>query len=219
MRLELVVVRPRLVHRAERERASRHVDLGRSARCAIRRRSTRRPDTREPVRDCSASSIDSCDWSSFWRTRPKTNPRRTRTSGASRSMRSSMSSDALAHVRGVRADGRRIRGRELRAVRPLAAERVVDVVVDVRDRARPSDGAKDPELLEAGDVRVAPRERRDAGRDLRDESSSSETGASSSVCRGARALERTLDLEARLHTSHCGRQTGCWQRAERGNSR
>ena len=69
----------------------------------------------------------------------------------------------LAHVRGVRAHSRRIQGRELRAVRPLAAERVVDVVVAVGDRARPSDRAKDPELLEASDVRVTPRERRDAG--------------------------------------------------------
>jgi len=105
----------------------------------------------------------------------------------------------LAHVCGIRADGRRIQGRELRAVRPLAPERVVDVVVAVGDRARPSDRAKDPELLEASDVRVAPRKRRDAGRYRGDEIVVRDR-REQRIGRGARTLERTLDLEARLHT-------------------
>ena len=162
VRLELVVVRPRLVHRAERERASRHVDLGRSARCAIGRR---RLDDRILGAGAGLQRLEHrlLRLELVLENEAEDEPATDEDVGSLEIDALEHVERPLAHVRGIRTHCRRIEGRELRAVRPLAAERVVDVVVGVGDRARPSDGAKDPELLEAGDVRVAPRERRDAG--------------------------------------------------------
>ena len=162
VRLELVVVRPRLVHRAERERAPRHVDLGRSARCAIGRR---RLDDRILGAGAGLQRLEHrlLRLELVLENEAEDEPATDEDVGSLEIDALEHVERPLAHVRGIRTHGRRIEGRELRAVRPLAAERVVDVVVGVGDRARPSDGAKDPELLEAGDVRVAPRERRDAG--------------------------------------------------------
>ena len=198
VRLELVVVGPRLVHGAEGERAARNLDLVRPARCAVGRRRLdvavlgARPalqrlehrllrlqlvledeaeDEAVPDEDVGGLEIDALEHVE----RP------------------------LPHVRGVGARGRGVQRRELGSVRAFAAERVVDVVVDVRDAARARERAEDPELLEAGDMREAPDERRDARRDLRDEVVVRDGGEQ--PLRGrAPTLERPPDLVAGLHS-------------------
>ena len=131
-------------------------------------------------------------------------------------MRSSMSSDrsrTSARIRAARHGGFRVGASRRSTARGGTRRR--------RGRARRGSGATlrrcegSRAPRKRGDVRVAPRA---AGRRVRTWAarSSSETGlSSSSVAERARS-RRTLDLEARLHTSHCGRQTGCWQRAEGG---
>jgi hypothetical protein len=77
-------------------------------------------------------------------------------------------------------------------------ERVVHVIVDVANRPRAADRAKEPLLLEARDVRVAPDERRDGGRHGRDELVVGD-GLEEGGRRLAPALECPADLQACFH--------------------
>ncbi len=76
---------------------------------------------------------------------------------------------ALAHVVRVCAHGLGAQGRQTRAVRPRAPERLVDVPMDVAGRRRAAEVLQDPELLEVRDVGKAPHERRRERGDLRGE--------------------------------------------------
>ena len=111
---------------------------------------------------------------------------------SSRSSERSLTSDAYART----ADG--AQGGQLRAVRALAPEGVVDVLVDVGDRAGAAHRPKNPELLEAGDVRVAPHEGRDLRRDARRQTLVRDR-REQLVGRRASALELATDFEACLH--------------------
>ena len=197
MGLELVVVRPRLVGRAERERAARHLDLGRAAGRTIGRRSLgHRVLGLGPALQRLEHRLLRLQL--VLEHEPEHEPAADEHVGR-------LEVDVLEQVQRPLADVVRVcphgvgaQRRKLRAVRPLAAERVVDVVVHVRDRPRAADGAEDPELLEACDVRVAPDERRHAGRELRGKRLVGD-GCEDVVRRRAPALERAPDLEACVH--------------------
>ena len=197
MRLELVVVRPRLVGRSECERAGGHLDLGGAAWCAVRRR---------PVRHRVLGVGTALQRLEHRLLRlqlvlehePEDEPASDEHVGRLEVDTLERVERAFAHVVHIGAHGVRIQGGKLRAVRPLAPEGVVDVVVHVGDRPRAADGAQDPELLEACDVRVAPDERRHAGRERRGQHLVGDV-CEDVVGRGAPALERAPDLEACIH--------------------
>ena len=74
--------------------------------------------------------------------------------------------DGLAHLTHVCARRGGLEDQELGALRPAVRERVVELVVDRRERLAAAGLAEQPELLEVADVGEIPDERRLERRDL-----------------------------------------------------
>ncbi len=215
VRDELVVVRPRLVRRAEDERAAVDLDLVGPGRRAIRgprvphgipglRPELERLEHRllvlqlvlehepedealaeERVRDVEVDVVERGE-------------------------------HTLAHIRGVGAGCGRAQGGKLRPLGPLVPERVVDVVVGLRERWLAVEVPQEPELLEVRDMGEVPHERRvergDLGGELRvgDRLEQRLRGR-------AGALEGGADLDPRVHVVTVGAAAVHFANANRGS--
>jgi hypothetical protein len=168
VRVELVVVRPWLVLRAEDERAAGHVDLVGAHRRAIRARG-HRDGVRAALPELQRLEHRLLRGELVLDDEPEREAASDERVGA-------LQVDVLQKVECARADVRRVglnglcsQRRQSRAVPPGAPERVVDVPVHIGDGRRTADVAEDPQLLEVRDVREAPHEGRRVRGDLRGE--------------------------------------------------
>ena len=159
MRLELVVVRPRLELRAEREDTAGHVDLVGPGRGTVRVR-RRRNGIGAPGPKLQRLEHRLLRGELVLHDEPECEPAPDECVGALEVDVLEEVDGPFAHIGRVGAHGFGAQSRQARAVRARAPQRVVDVPMCIAGRRRAAEVVEDPELLEVRDVGKAPHERR-----------------------------------------------------------